>query len=96
MNTVEPLNAPKQEKPEPPIVRGDLFRVGKNTVMLCRTQDDTMALICLNSGNRWGESVTVPDAYRLTIEEFSGVCGMEKPSDFTRITEPIVIRPGKP
>jgi hypothetical protein len=53
---------------------GDRFTIRDSDYILAQTAPDTIALICLENGNRWAEPIKVGNSLAVTVEELTSIC----------------------
>jgi hypothetical protein len=53
---------------------GDRFTIRDSDFILAQTAPDTIALICLENGNRWAEPIKVGNSLAVTVEELTSIC----------------------
>jgi hypothetical protein len=57
---------------------GDRFTISFSNYILAQTASDTIALICLENGNRWAEPIKVGNSLAVTVEELTSICPSDK------------------
>jgi hypothetical protein len=68
--------------------KGDLY-------ILAHVEDEKVALISLNEGNRWDDPVEVGRFGDITPEEFDLICGNVKRGMFKCVKEYVIVRKEK-
>ncbi len=58
---------------------------GGGIFILARANDGKAVLTSLSDGNQWASPVEVGDRFAVTASEFTKMCGVTGPSNFTRI-----------
>jgi hypothetical protein len=61
---------------------GQLFEISGQHSILAQSDDCLVCLICLESGNRWGDAVQVKDVRAITEKEWIRITASDSDSDY--------------